>query len=86
MSGPYFVITDVGCINGSQIHQTGLPINGFGGSAYLFVDPFLDEEMFDLLISGRLNVKEKVCAVGRTRRDKAPAGAKYKAVCSKVKP
>ncbi len=86
MSGPYFTITDVGCINGSQINQTGLPINGFGGSANLFIDPFLDEEMFVLLIGGRLNVKEKVCAVGRTRRDEAPAGAKYKAVCSKVKP
>jgi hypothetical protein len=86
MSGPFYTATDVGCIGGAQINHTGLPINGFAGSANLYVDPFLDEEMFILLISGRLNVKEKVCAVGRTRRDKALAGAKYKAVCSKVKP
>lgn len=86
MSGPFFTATDVGCIGGSQINHTGLPINGFAGSANLYVDPFLDEEMFLLLISGRLNVKEKVCAVGRTQRDKAPAGAKYRAVSSKVKP
>jgi hypothetical protein len=86
MSGPFFVVTDAGCIGGAEINHTALAINGFAGSANLYIEPFLDEEMFLLLISGRLNVKEKVCAIGRTRRDKAPAGAKYKAVCSKVKP
>lgn len=86
MSGPFFTATDVGCINGAQFNHTALPINGFGGTALIFVDAFLDEEMFELLIGAKLNVKEKVCAVKRTSAPKAPAGAKYKAVCSKVKP
>ena len=86
MSGPFFTASDVGCIGGSQINHPALAINGFGGTALLFVDAFLDEEMFELLIGAKLNVKEKVCSPGQKRPDKAPAGAKYKAVCSKVKP
>lgn len=85
MSGPFFLATDVGCIGGGPINST-VAINGFSGSAVLFVEAFLDEEMFELLIAGRLKVKEKVCAIGRTPKDKALSAAKYRAVCSKVKP
>jgi hypothetical protein len=86
MSGPFFLASDVGCIGGSMINHAGISINGFAGSAVLFVETIIDEAMFDLLISGRLKVKEKVCAQQRTPRDRAPRGATYKPVCSKVKP
>jgi hypothetical protein len=85
MSGPYFILTDTGCVNGSLINYS-LPINGFGGSAALFVEAFLDEQMFEILIGGRLNVKEKVCAERRVGYDKAKAASKYPAVRSKVRP
>ena len=86
MSGPFITATDVGCIGGSQINHSGVAINGFAGSAFLYIDARLDEEMFQLLIAGRLKVKEKNCAEQRTRADKTVPGAKYRAVCSKVKP
>lgn len=86
MSGPLFVATDVGCIGGSMPNHTGVAINGFSGSAVLSVEPRLDHVVFELLIAGRLKAKEKVCAIQRTRADKPPRPAKYKAVCSKVKP
>lgn len=86
MSGPVILAYDSGTINGAVIHATGISINGFSGVAALFVEPFLDEEMFILLIGGKLNVKEKVCADRRVPKDKAKAASKYRAVCSKVKP
>jgi hypothetical protein len=86
MSGPVFLATDLGCIGGAEINHIGIAINGFSGSAALFVETVLDEAMFELYIGGRLKLKEKVCAVRRVGSDKAPRGAKYPAVCSKVKP
>lgn len=86
MSGPVILQFDSGTINGAVIHHTGVPVNGFSGIAALFIDSFLDEEMFPILIAGRLKVKEKVCATRRVRSDRAKAAAKYRAVCSKVKP
>lgn len=86
MSGPFFVFTDLGCVNGGTVNHTGITIDGFAGAAALYVDPRLDEEMFEILIAGRLNVKEKVCATRRTDNDKAKAASKYPAVCSKVRP
>lgn len=86
MSGPVILSYDSGAINGAVIHSPGIAINGFSGVAALFIESFLDEEMFLILISGRLNVKEKVCADRRVPNDKAKAAAKYRAMCSKVKP
>ena len=86
MSGPFILAFDSGTINGGVIHQTGIPINGFSGVAALFIEAFLDEEMFITLIGGKLNVKEKVCSDRRVPKDKAKAASKYRAVCSKVKP
>lgn len=86
MSGPFFVLLDTGCVNGSTINYKGLSINGFAGAAAMFIDAVPDELMFQLLIGGRLNVKEKVCAERRTGYDKAKAASKYPAVCSKVRP
>jgi hypothetical protein len=86
MSGPYFIFTDLGCANGGPVNHTGIAVNGFSGAAALYIDSHLDEEMFLLLIAGRLNVKEKVCADSRVGKDKAKAAFKYPAVCSKVRP
>lgn len=86
MSGPVIISYDSGAINGAVIHAPGISINGFSGVAALFIEAFLDEEMFIILIGGRLNVKEKVCSDRRVLKDKAKAAVKLPAVCSKVKP
>lgn len=86
MSGPVILAFDSGTINGAVIHAPGISINGFSGIAALFLDSFLDEEMFLLLIGGKLNVKEKVCSDRRVPKDRAKAASKYRALCSKVKP
>lgn len=86
MSGPHFIFTDLGCVNGGTVNHTGIAVNGFAGAAALYLDSQLDEEMFEILIAGRLNVKEKVCANRITPFDKAKAASKYPAVRSKVRP
>lgn len=86
MSGPHFLLLDTGCLNGSPLNYPALAVNVFAGAAVMYVEAFLDESMFELLVSGRLNVKEKVCAERRTGYDKAKAASKYPAVCSKVRP
>jgi hypothetical protein len=79
-------------INGGEINQPGVAINGAGsgsgvvGNVDVVFTLWLDEKMFDLLIAGKLSVKDKVCAVGRTPAPRIPVSAKYRAVCSKVKP
>ena len=86
MSGPYFTVSDVGCIGGHAIHFTGIPINGLVGGGVMYIDTPADSLVFELLIAGRLSVKEKVCGLERTRAERSPRPAKYRAVCSKVKP
>jgi hypothetical protein len=86
MSGPVILSYDSGTLNGAVIHAPGISVNGFSGIAALFIESFLDEEMFIILIGGKLNVKEKLCADRRVPKDKAKAASKYRAVCSKVKP
>lgn len=65
---------------------TAVPFSAAGGDASMFVRPVVDSLVFDLLIGGKLSVKEKVCGIRPAPRPKKCGTDKLVPVCDKVKP
>ncbi len=82
MSGPFFTVGNE--FDGASYNS--VTFNGASVAAALFVRPVVDSLVFDLLIGGKLSVKEKVCGIKPAPRPKKCRPETIVPVCDKVKP